>query len=215
MSPALSATIDTTPPTVSAPTFSYADASQSLSYTVSEALATNPSSSDLSLVNTATGAAVNSAARYNSATRTLTYTFPDGALASGAYQPTILAANIKDLAGNAMAANSAGSFSFLQGDINGSGVVDSADFLILSQNFGKTSATYSQGDLNYDHVVNAIDYGILATNFGQSASPAAPAVSQDAQPATVAQVSAAQVEAAPVQSLFGATKISDGDASVL
>ncbi|TVQ77774.1 MAG: hypothetical protein EA380_06970 [Phycisphaeraceae bacterium] len=52
------------------------------------------------------------------------------------------------------------------GDINGDGVVDLDDFIILAGNFGSTNALPSEGDINGDGVVDLDDFIILAGNFG-------------------------------------------------
>ena len=49
------------------------------------------------------------------------------------------------------------------GDIDLSGTVDFADFLILSNNFGTES---SHGDLNDDGIVNFADFLLLSSNYG-------------------------------------------------
>ena len=49
------------------------------------------------------------------------------------------------------------------GDIDGNGVVEFADFLILSNNFGQET---DQGDLNGDGTVDFADFLLLADNFG-------------------------------------------------
>ena len=53
------------------------------------------------------------------------------------------------------------------GDANLDGSVDSADYFILSTNFGN-SGYWGEGDFNYDGVVDSSDYYILLTNFGES-----------------------------------------------
>jgi hypothetical protein len=50
------------------------------------------------------------------------------------------------------------------GDIDGSGTVDFADFLILSKNFGTAE---SQGDLDCDGRVGFADFLILSAHFGR------------------------------------------------
>jgi hypothetical protein len=55
------------------------------------------------------------------------------------------------------------------GDINGDGVTNAADFVVLAGNFGAgvpNCVLHTQGDLNCDGVVNAADFTILAGNFG-------------------------------------------------
>ncbi len=59
----------------------------------------------------------------------------------------------------------------LMADANRDGFVNTLDFTILAQNFGKSPATFSQGDFNYDGKVNAMDFNILATKFGSSLAP--------------------------------------------
>jgi len=54
----------------------------------------------------------------------------------------------------------------IPGDVNGDGVVDTADFGIVAFNFGQTGLTRGQGDLNTDTNVNEADFGIVAANQG-------------------------------------------------
>ena len=61
----------------------------------------------------------------------------------------------------------------LAGDINGSGTVDFADFLILSSNFGTMVAANMDGDLDGDGSVAFSDFLILSDNFGTSAAASA------------------------------------------
>jgi hypothetical protein len=60
----------------------------------------------------------------------------------------------------------------LLGDANLDGVVNAADFTILSENFNQTVTGWDQGDFNYDGLVNAADFTDLAANFNQTASGA-------------------------------------------
>ena len=55
-----------------------------------------------------------------------------------------------------------------QGDINGSGNVDFADFLILSANFGQMVDSQASGDIDCDGTVAFADFLILSANFGQA-----------------------------------------------
>ena len=61
------------------------------------------------------------------------------------------------------------------GDANLDGVVDTSDFMTLSQNFGNTGV-WSSGDFNYDGTVNALDFNAIASNFGATALSAPPAL---------------------------------------
>lgn len=58
----------------------------------------------------------------------------------------------------------------LAGDINNSGTVDFADFLILSNNFGTMVAANMDGDLDGDGNVAFADFLILSDNFGTAAA---------------------------------------------
>jgi|GEM_PF-2785758 len=51
------------------------------------------------------------------------------------------------------------------GDVNRDSKVDFADFLILSENFGKEVASWSDGDFDGDSKVGFSDFLILSTNF--------------------------------------------------
>ena len=53
------------------------------------------------------------------------------------------------------------------GDINGDGLVNAADFVIMVAHFGQLSgASAGDGDLNGDGAVNAADFVVLASAFG-------------------------------------------------
>ncbi len=59
----------------------------------------------------------------------------------------------------------------LLGDLNLDGNVNSADFILFANSFGKsggTAAAWDHGDLNYDGNVNSADFILFADNFGQS-----------------------------------------------
>jgi hypothetical protein len=54
----------------------------------------------------------------------------------------------------------------LAGDVDGSGTVEFADFVILANNFGREDAAVSDGDLDGDGDVDFSDFVLLADNFG-------------------------------------------------
>jgi len=56
------------------------------------------------------------------------------------------------------------------GDGNLDNVVNFADFVILSNNYGATNPRWSQGDYNGDGVVNFADFVQLSNNYGQTAA---------------------------------------------
>ena len=62
------------------------------------------------------------------------------------------------------------------GDIDGNGVVEFADFLTLSANFGDAATDHTTGDVNCNGVVDFPDFLTLSANFG-STVPAASASS--------------------------------------
>jgi len=55
----------------------------------------------------------------------------------------------------------------LAGDVNEDGVVDFADFVVLSNNYGKTDSTWARGDLNGDGVTQFDDFLLLSEGFGK------------------------------------------------
>lgn len=56
----------------------------------------------------------------------------------------------------------------LRADIDNSGRVDFADFLVLSRTFGQESLPEVNGDINADGAVDLHDFTILSANFGAS-----------------------------------------------
>jgi hypothetical protein len=59
------------------------------------------------------------------------------------------------------------------GDIDGSGDVAFADFLILSNNFGQAVTDHTQGDIDCSGDVAFADFLVLSSNFGQTVAGAA------------------------------------------
>ena len=98
-----------------------------------------------------------------------------GILPDGNYRATLPAARVANAAGTPLAADLVLEFFVLSGDINRDRRVDSADFVTLAANFGRTGRTYAQGDLNGDGTVNSPDFVILAANFGKAVPAPAPA----------------------------------------
>lgn len=54
------------------------------------------------------------------------------------------------------------------GDANLDRTVNAADFVLLSNNFGRTGAAWNQGDFNYDATTDAADFVLLSNNFGKT-----------------------------------------------
>jgi hypothetical protein len=112
----------------------------------------------------------------------VTFTFPGygSSLPNGNYSATLAAANVSDVAGNALASSGTSDFFFMNADGDRSGKVAIEDFNILAANFGKSSQTFGQGNYDYssDGTITINDFNLLATYFGQSVdvnAPAAPA----------------------------------------
>ena len=55
-----------------------------------------------------------------------------------------------------------------QGDLDGNGTVEFADFLILSGNFGTGVASHSEGDIDCNGMVEFADFLVLSGNFGNN-----------------------------------------------
>ena len=201
----LSVTIDTIAPTVSPLTFNY-DSSQNLVYTFSENIGSALSSSSISVTNLGSNSAVNTAASYNATTHAVTFTFPDGILASANYQASLSSAAISDVAGNALSGASLGTFFFQMADANHDRSVNALDFNVLASNFGLPSATFSQGNFNYTGGVDTLDFTLLAAAFGANLAPAPAMPLKSVTPLTAPAASA-------VPALFGSHRII-GDDSV-
>ena len=60
-----------------------------------------------------------------------------------------------------------------QGDLDGNGKVEFADFLILSGNFGQVVASHADGDIDCNGTVEFADFLVLSGNFGNSVADAA------------------------------------------
>lgn len=52
------------------------------------------------------------------------------------------------------------------GDVDGNGVVEFSDFLIIANNFGSDNATREEGDLDNDGIVDFADFLMLTQHFG-------------------------------------------------
>jgi hypothetical protein len=177
---ALVASGDFSAPTVTSPVFHYASAPMSIQFTFSENVAATLSAGDLLLENLTTSAIIPTAnmhVEWIAATKTAVFTFPSllngGVLPDGRYRATLLRADVKDAAGNPLAADSIGEFFFLSGDLNHDAMVDMYDFYPLMANWGMPSNyDYLVGDFNYDGFVNEADLGILASRWQVNLSPA-------------------------------------------
>lgn len=109
--------------------------------------------------------------------------FAEGGIpASGDYRLHVTASNARDLADNALQADDAISFSFLQGDADGNRRVDTADFNILAGRFGESDARFSTADFSFDGVVDSVDFVAFVASYGSqlpATPPPAPPVFSD------------------------------------
>lgn len=54
------------------------------------------------------------------------------------------------------------------GDLDGNGMVDFADFIILSTSFGQASSSHLTGDIDCNGMVDFADFVMMSVNFGRS-----------------------------------------------
>ena len=59
-------------------------------------------------------------------------------------------------------------------DINGDGVVDIRDLVLISSSFGEETPAHPKVDINKDGKVNILDLILVAAHLGESSTPAAP-----------------------------------------
>jgi hypothetical protein len=88
-------------------------------------------------------------------------------LPNGQYRLRLLPGAVHDAA---LRTNATWSLDFhiLAGDANRDRAVNFADLLILAQNYGQSSRTFSQGDFNYDGSVNFSDLLIIAAGYNST-----------------------------------------------
>ena len=171
-------------PRVTSAVFQFA-APHTLRFEFSRDVSPSLAREDLQLDNLTTGSRVESSAMLlqQHPGNAATFTFPGlpgGFLPNGNYRATLLATAVTDSAGTPLAQDHVIEFFVLNGDINRDRKVDSADFVTLASNFGKTGMTYAQGDLNGNGRVDSGDFVLLAANFGRTV-PAPPAAAPAVQ----------------------------------
>jgi hypothetical protein len=175
---------DTTPPTVTAKSFSYLGQSMSITLTFSEDVAASLAAADFTLVNNTTPGFVITASNLvvtpgagNTAKITftgLTGTAGSSVLQTGNYTLTALGAAITDAAGNKLGGgagvNDTLNFRFVVGDTNNNGTTNFDDLLVLAANYNviNPSLTYASADFNYSGSVNFDDLLLLAANYNVS-----------------------------------------------
>jgi hypothetical protein len=164
----------------------FLEQSQQLRFTFGERTEADPVVSDLTLTNLTTGQVVPTSTLSLQVVKvgqvtvaTFSYDVSgNGPLANGNYRATLAAGAAEDAAGNG-SLETVIDFAFVNGDADGSGTVNLADFGVLRANFGQNGRTFSEGDFNYDGLVNLADFGILRGNFGFTLPSNATAIFSD------------------------------------
>ena len=93
------------------------------------------------------------------------------ALSPGSYTVKIVIHDVKDAIVDSalfLQGNSLKLFPLNPGDYNGDGCVDEMDFVVLSQHFGQTPATFFDGDGNGDCIIDIADYTVWRDHCGES-----------------------------------------------
>jgi glutamyl endopeptidase len=127
---------------------------------------------DLVLSNLSTGATFDaSGLDFAAGPRGMTWAVPAGGtlLSNGLWQATLPGSSIVSAGGVAAQAPVSFQFGVLNGDADGSGTVNLADFGVLRSNFGRTGfLSAGEGDFNFDGRVDLADFGLLRGSFGQT-----------------------------------------------
>jgi subtilisin family serine protease len=181
-SPALTMTIDTLAPTVSATLFAYFQSPNWVRFSFSENVGWSIGADDFDVENLTTPGSLAVTPTYDAVLNAVRLTFNGLPILPDAnFRATILASGpgngVRDVAGNAVA-TFAHDFFYLRGDANRDARVNLDDFNILAANFGQNFREWEQGDFTYDNVVNLDDFNLLAARFGTvlaapSAAPSA------------------------------------------
>ena len=170
--------LDAQPPAVSGSSFDVDQPRMRARFTFTEDVGASLSLGDFTLVNLTTGQTVPTSdltLAYDAATRAadITFTgFAQGILPDGRYRATLAAGSVSDGSGNALAADVALDFFFVQGDATRDGRVNLDDFNALAANFGQSGTTFTRGDFTYDGVTNLDDFDLFAARFGQQIATA-------------------------------------------
>jgi hypothetical protein len=179
----LQITIDTAAPSiVGSPEFFFdGPGPMAVRYTFSENVQPSFTAADIVVQNLTTATAVpdaNKSISYDDTGSIASLVFPGpipfGMLPDGNYRNTLAAANVTDVAGNALTAPSTFDFFFLAGDLNRDRSVDFNDLAILAQNYNTAGKTFSKGNINYDPAGN-VDFDDLAI-LGQRYNTSLPAI---------------------------------------
>jgi GH18 family chitinase len=160
---------DLVPPAVNDSSFLVGTAPHRITIQFSENVSASLDTTDLVVRNTATQSTlIVTSVTWDSGTSTATFSLNNPA-PDGTYTATLSGATVSDPAGNPLGGEYVHPFTFLNGDANLDGQVNSDDFNILASNFGQPG-NFFDGDFSYNGVVNSDDFNILASRFGMSAA---------------------------------------------
>jgi hypothetical protein len=164
-------TIDTIAPTVPIRTFGFLTGPQTLSFTFDSDVSATLSLADLLVVRTFNSSPQSVSGFSYGGGNVATFTFSATNLDNGNYTATIDASGVTDIAGNNLnggggaGTNAVFNFRYIQGDLNGDGVIDFDDYAIIDGGFLGGLSGYANGDVNRDGVIDFDDYAIIDFNF--------------------------------------------------
>jgi hypothetical protein len=180
VSDAMSVTIRTVAPSVSASSFAYNNSKPGavVSFAITDATSRVWGSltlDDFQLANLDTGMPLEPSKLsfvYSTANvSTIAFPgYPQGILPDGDYHLTLLAAGVSDTAGNPLPTDYGFDFFVFSADANRDRSVDTIDFNILAANFSQSGRTFSQGNFDYSAggTVDTIDFNLFAVQFGKN-----------------------------------------------
>ena len=160
----------------------------SLTFTFNENVAATVGPSDLTLFNTRTNTAINTALASVSLTgvpNQVRFNLASLNLVHGLYFVALRAAGISNSFGTRLDGNHDGiagddyqtTLRIAQlGDINLDGSVDGADISAVFSNWNGAGGTWASGDLNFDNVIDGADTAAVYSNWTGDASPTRPTV---------------------------------------
>jgi len=125
----------------------------------SEGVIVNPAALTL----TGPGGSIPTTFAYDSATRTATWT-PTVPVTDGRFTLRLSASGVADASGNALAADWARTIGLLTGDFDGNGVVTDADLRAIKRKIGTRDRF---ADIDGSGVVDAADYALALANKGR------------------------------------------------
>jgi len=98
-------------------------------------------------------------------------------------------------------------FFYPNGDLNGNGLVDGADFVLWRENNGQNVPRMTRGDANGDGIVNQSDYAIWRSQFGTTPPALAAGMFHDAALASQSLTNSTSYEEAPALQFASGTSL--------